>query len=89
MDRRVISPSLFNPDWEDMTKFPFNPDFDLGMGDFLPDLTLPTVLEEESSLCLPQTFLMLQMAKRSFSLELLLHCLLSTQSSLLKILQSV
>ena len=50
MDRRVINPSLLNLDWGDVTKFPFNPDFDLGIGDFLSDLTLPTVLEDESSL---------------------------------------
>ena len=57
-----------------MTKYSINPDFDLGMGDFLPDLTLPTVVEDESivSLSLPPTFLLLQVAKCSF-LELLLH----------------
>ena len=42
MDRRVISPSLLNLEWEDLTKFPFKPDFDLGTRDFLPDLTLLT-----------------------------------------------
>ena len=49
MDRGVISPSLMNPDWEDLAKFTFNPDFDLGMRDFLPYPTLPSVLEDGSA----------------------------------------
>ena len=53
MDRRVISPSLVNPDWGDMTR-PFNPDFDLGMRDFQPwdlaDLNFPATLEDQSVL---------------------------------------
>ena len=53
MDRRVISPSLVNPDWGDMTR-PFNPDFDLGMRDFLPpwdlaDVTFPAFLLEDQT----------------------------------------
>ena len=31
----MISPSLINPDWGDLTR-PFNPDFNLGMKDFYP-----------------------------------------------------
>ena len=35
MKRRVISPSLLNPDWN-LSKFVFNPAFNLGMDEFLP-----------------------------------------------------
>ena len=53
MDRRVISPSLVNPDWGDMTR-PFNPDFDLGMRDFQPwdlaDLNFPAAVDDQSVL---------------------------------------
>ena len=53
MDRRVISPSLVNPNWGDMTR-PFNPDFNLDMRDFLPrwdlaDVTFPALLEDQTS----------------------------------------
>ena len=52
MDRRVISPSLINPDWGDLTR-PFNPDFDLGIPGFYPwdvaDLDFPAALEDQSS----------------------------------------
>ena len=47
----MVSPSLLNPDWGDLTKFKFNPDFDLGMSDFLPwnsNLTTGSLLEDES-----------------------------------------
>jgi len=37
----VISPGLINPDWDDPKKFVFNPDFDLGMGDWLTDVQVP------------------------------------------------
>ena len=30
IDRSVISPSVLNPDWNDPTKFTYNPDFCLG-----------------------------------------------------------
>ena len=46
----MVSPSLLNPDWGDLTKFKFNPDFDLGMSDFLPwdsNLTTGSLLEDE------------------------------------------
>ena len=37
-DRSVISSSLLNPDWDDPTKFVFNPKFDLGVSDWLSSL---------------------------------------------------
>ena len=44
----VISPSLINPDWNDPNKFRFNPNFDLGMGDWLTDVAiLPADSEED------------------------------------------
>ena len=44
IDRSVISPSLINPGWDDLTKFTYNPDFDLGVdADFLSELTSANV----------------------------------------------
>ena len=44
----VISPSLINPDWNDPNKFRFDPNFDLGMGDWLTDVAvLPADSEED------------------------------------------
>ena len=51
MDRRVISRSLINPNWGDLTR-PFNPDFNLGIPGFYPwdvaDLNFPAALEDQS-----------------------------------------
>ena len=49
----MISPSLINPDWGDLTR-PFNPDFNLGIPGFYPwdvaDLNSPATLEDQSVL---------------------------------------
>ncbi len=34
-DPQVIFPSLVNPDWDNSEKFVYNPDFDLGMSEWL------------------------------------------------------
>ena len=46
--RGVVSASLLNPSWDDLTKFVENPDFDLGMGEWLSD-PLPADFEGMSA----------------------------------------
>ena len=50
IDRSVISPSLINPGWDDLTMFTYNPDFDLGVdADFFcqrSPLLMSTMMEE-------------------------------------------
>ena len=49
IDRSVISPSLINPGWNDLTKFTYNPDLDLGVDtDFLAALTSTNVNDDGS-----------------------------------------
>jgi hypothetical protein len=36
---------LFNPAWGDLTKFVRNPDFDLGMDDFLSEAALASIID--------------------------------------------
>ena len=41
IDRNAISPSLFNPTWDDLANFVYILDFDLGVGaDFMPEAVL-------------------------------------------------
>ena len=48
----MINPGLLNPDWWDLSKFVHNPDFHLGMDDFLPpDFDFSSIADyDESSL---------------------------------------
>ena len=39
-DEEIVSPSLLDPQWVD-SNVPLNPDFDLGMSDWLSDSTGP------------------------------------------------